>query len=158
MDALERDGRPVGIASDHGGLALKQVLVERLRQWGLPVEDLGTDTTASVDYPDFAAKVAEGVAAGRFSLGVLVCGTGLGMSIKANRTRGVRAAVCTSGYMARMARAHNDANVLCLGERLIGQAVAEDCLKVFLETPFDGGRHTRRVELLSALERDRRHG
>jgi ribose 5-phosphate isomerase B len=142
---LKAGGQVLAFASDHGGLRLKDHLVGLARSWGLAVEDLGTDSEASVDYPDFAALVAEGVADGRFACGVLVCGTGLGMSMKANRTRGVRAAVCTSGYMARMARAHNDSNLLCLGERVIGPGEAEDILRTFLETKFEQGRHTRRI-------------
>ncbi len=133
------------IGSDHGGLNLKDLLGERLRAWGQQVEDVGTDSTASVDYPDFAAKVAEAVAEGRAELGLLVCGTGIGMSIKANRTKGVRAALCTTTYMARMARAHNDANVLCLGERVLGPGQAEDILLAFAEGSFEGGRHARRI-------------
>jgi len=139
---------PLALASDHGGLALKAALVARLRAWGQAVVDLGTDGPAPVDYPDFAALVAGGVAAGRYRLGILVCGTGIGMSIMANRYAGVRAALCTSAYTARMARAHNDANVLCLGERVTGPGEAEDILRAFLDTPFEGGRHARRVEKL----------
>ncbi|HOX45327.1 MAG TPA: ribose 5-phosphate isomerase B [Myxococcota bacterium] len=139
---------PVAVASDHGGLGLKGLVVARLQAWGHQVEDLGTQGTASVDYPDFAARLAAGVVAGRYRLGVLVCGTGIGMSIMANRFRGVRAAVCGSAYTARMARAHNDANVLCLGERVTGPGEAEDILRAFLDTPFEGGRHARRVEKL----------
>lgn len=133
------------IGSDHGGLLLKAEVARVLTSLGHAIEDVGTDSTDSVDYPDFAALVAESVAAGKHDLGVLVCGTGLGMSIKANRTKGVRAAVCTNTYMARMARAHNDANVLCLGERVIGLGLAEDILRVFFSTAFEGGRHARRI-------------
>jgi len=139
---------PVAVACDHGGLGLKGLVVARLQAWGHRVEDLGTEGPASVDYPDFAARLAAGVVAGRYRLGVLVCGTGIGMSIMANRFRGVRAALCHSAYTAHMARAHNDANVLCLGERVTGPGEAEDILRVFLETPFEGGRHARRVEKL----------
>jgi ribose 5-phosphate isomerase B len=136
---------PVGLGADHGGFRLKDALGAWLHEGGWTVADQGTDGPGSVDYPDFAAAVAEGVAAGRFAFGLLVCGTGLGMSIKANRYSGVRAAVCTSAYMARMARAHNDANVLCLGERVIGGGQAEDILRAFVETDFEGGRHERRI-------------
>jgi ribose 5-phosphate isomerase B len=139
---------PVAIASDHGGFELKSHLLGLLRKWGFVTEDLGTDGPDSVDYPEFGAKVAEGVAAGRYCLGILVCGTGIGMSMTANRRRGVRAALCTSAYMARMARAHNDANVLCLGERVIGLGLAEDILKTFLDGEFEGGRHTRRIQAI----------
>ncbi len=145
MADLKTDGRPLGIATDHGGVRLRDHLLERMREWGLTVENLGTDSEESVDYPDFAAKVAQGVAEGLYATGVLVCGTGLGMSMMANRFRGVRAAVCTSGYMARMTRAHNDANILCLGERVLGFGEAEDILQTFLLTGFEGGRHQRRI-------------
>jgi ribose 5-phosphate isomerase B len=141
----------VAVASDHGGLALKRLVLARLATWALPVEDLGTDSGASVDYPDYAARLAEGLVAGRFRLGVLVCGTGIGMSIMANRFPGVRAALCHSGYTARMARAHNDANVLCLGERVLGPGEAEDVLRAFFETAFEGGRHAGRVAKLDGL-------
>lgn len=138
----------VGIASDHGGLNLRRQIATRLSNWGYAVLDLGPATADSCDYPDFATSVVEGVLAGRFSRGILICGTGLGMAMAANRRRGIRAAVCTSAYMARMSRAHNDANVLCLGERVIGIGEAEDILKTFLETPFEGGRHIARIAKL----------
>lgn len=113
---------------------------------GLRVLDLGTDSEASVDYPDFGAAVARAITDGKASRGVVVCGTGLGISIAANRFKGVRAAPCGDATTARLARQHNDANVLALGARLIGVEVARDCLKIFLETPFDGGeRHSRRI-------------
>lgn len=133
------------IGSDHGGLNIKNLLGERLQAWGQKVEDVGTDSTASVDYPDFAAKVAQAIAEGRAELGLLVCGTGIGMSIKANRFAGIRAALCTTTYMARMARAHNDANVICMGERVLGPGQAEDVLRAFAEGSFEGGRHARRI-------------
>jgi len=135
----------VGIACDHGGFELKKRLVELLDEWGYTCEDLGTNGPEAVDYPDYAAKIVEGVKEGRFDKGILICGTGIGMSMAANRHRGVRAALCTSSYTARMARAHNDANVLCLGGRVTGPGAAEDILKTFLEAGFDGGRHSGRV-------------
>jgi ribose 5-phosphate isomerase B len=139
------DKRTVVIASDHGGYDLKTHLVSLLQGWGYPVEDLGTTGLEAVDYPDYAAALVHRVVASSDRLGVLICGTGIGMSITANRFPGVRAAVCTSAYMARMARAHNDANVLCLGGRVLGFGEAEDVLKTFLENSFEGGRHARRV-------------
>ncbi len=138
----------VAIASDHAGVALKGVLVEELRTLGHEVLDLGTNATASVDYPDFGHALAEAVAAGRAERGVVVCGTGIGISIAANRHAGVRAAVCHDATSARLAREHNDANVLALGARLIGEEVAKECLRVFLATDFAGGRHTGRVAKL----------
>jgi ribose 5-phosphate isomerase B len=139
---------PAAVASDHGGFNLKTHVLDLLKQWGWKTEDLGTDGPASVDYPEFGARLARGVAEGKYSFGVLVCGTGIGMSMTANRFRGVRAALCTSAYMARMARGHNDANVLCLGGRVIGTGQAEDILKAFVDGEFEGGRHARRIQAI----------
>ena len=139
----------VAIASDHAGFDLKSGLVSTLREQGHTVLDLGTDNaTDSVDYPDFGRAVAEVVESGRASMGVLVCGTGIGISIAANRVPGCRAAVCHDVTTARLARRHNDANVIALGARVLGPAVAADCLEAFLETPFEGGRHQRRIDKL----------
>lgn len=136
----------VAIAADHAGVELKGLLRKEMEGMGLRVLDLGTDSEASVDYPDFGAAVARAITDGKASRGVVVCGTGLGISIAANRFKGVRAAPCGDATTARLARQHNDANVLALGARLIGVEVARDCLKIFLETPFDGGeRHSRRI-------------
>ncbi|HKU36743.1 MAG TPA: ribose 5-phosphate isomerase B [Polyangiales bacterium] len=135
----------IALGADHAGYALKEALKKSLQGWGIAFEDLGTFDETSTDYPDYAHKVANGVAAGQYSLGVLVCGTGLGMCISANKHKGVRASTCTDAYAARMTRLHNDANVLCLGSRIIGQGVAEDILKTFLDTSFEGGRHAARV-------------
>ncbi|MBN2498395.1 MAG: ribose 5-phosphate isomerase B [Deltaproteobacteria bacterium] len=142
------DARPIAVASDHGGFDLKSHVLAYLADQGLEAADLGTRSRESVDYPFFAAQVARGVQAGTYRLGILVCGTGLGMSMMANRYRGVRAAVCSSAYTARMAREHNDANVLCLGGRVIGTGQAEDILRAFLDQPFAGGRHARRIACL----------
>ena len=138
------------IGSDHGGLALKGFLVDVLKKRGIPVEDVGAHSLESCDYPRYAHEVAEKVLAGAPTgmLGILVCGTGLGMSMTANRTPGIRAAVCTDEYMARMARAHNNANILCLGERVVGPGLAQAILDAFLDTGFEGGRHQRRVEAI----------
>lgn len=138
--------------SDHAGLSLKQLLVAHLRAKGIEVEDLGTHEAASTDYPDWAAPVARAVAAGQADFGLLVCGTGQGMAMGANRVPGVRAAVVADTFSARATRAHNDANVLCLGQRIVGTGVAEDILDAFLATPYEGGRHAARVAKLSALE------
>jgi ribose 5-phosphate isomerase B len=142
------------IASDHAGLELKRHLVEVLRSDGHEVRDLGPDDAASVDYPDYAHRVASEVAAGRTATGILVCGTGLGMSMAANRHAGVRAAVCTDAYTAEMARRHNDANVLCVGGRVLGTGVAEQVARVFVATPFDGGRHQRRATKIERAEEE----
>ncbi len=139
--------------SDHAGLALRAEAVKVARGAGLEVEDLGPFTGDSVDYPDYARQVAEAVSAGRARFGLLVCGTGIGMSIAANKVRGIRAAHCTTEYEARMARAHNDANVLCIGERVVGLGLGAEIVKAFLATPFEGGRHQRRVDKMNALDR-----
>lgn len=133
------------IAADHAGVALKAKLIEQIRAHGYEAVDLGTDNEASVDYPDYAAEVAERVQRGE-GIGVLVCGSGVGMSITANRYKGVRAALCTDPFVAKATRQHNDANILCLGSRVVGDGLAEEILRVFLETPFEGGRHQRRVD------------
>src|SRR5512137_1350388 len=134
------------LGSDHAGLALRAEAVRVARAAGFEVEDLGPFSGESVDYPDFARRVAEAVAGGKARFGILVCGTGIGMSIAANKVRGIRAATCTSEYEARMTRAHNDANVLCLGERVVGLGLGAAIVEAFLETTFEGGRHARRVE------------
>lgn len=141
--------KTVAIGSDHAGVALKQILTNDLHEAGFEVLELGTCGSESVDYPDFGYAVAEAVGSGKADLGVIVCGSGIGISIAANRHPKVRAALCTNGQMARLARQHNDANVLALGERLIGVDAARDILKEFLSTPFDGGRHQRRIDKLS---------
>jgi ribose 5-phosphate isomerase B len=138
--------------SDHAGLLLRAEAVRVAKAAGLEVEDLGPFSGDSVDYPDYARAVAEAVAAGKARLGILVCGTGIGMSIAANKVRGVRAAHCTTEFEARMARAHNDANVLCLGERVIGIGLGGAVVKAFLEGSFEGGRHERRVQKVRDLE------
>jgi ribose 5-phosphate isomerase B len=141
----------IAIASDHAGFALKSMLRAELEGLGYKVLDLGTNSSESVDYPDFAAALARSIESGQAKRGVLVCGTGIGMSIAANRSRAVRAAVCHDVSSAGLARRHNDANVLALGARLIGEEVAKDCLRTFLTTAFDGGeRHGRRISKLSA--------
>ena len=135
----------IAIASDHAGLALKGEVADGLRKLGHSLEDFGTHDNASVDYPDFASQVGLAVREKQVDLGVLVCGTGIGMSIVANKYRGVRAAVCTSEFEARMARAHNDANVLCMGERVVGPGLGRAIAEAFVSTAFEGGRHERRV-------------
>ncbi len=137
--------KPIAIASDHAGYDLKTTLARELAEMGYDVLDLGTDGTQSVDYPDFAAALAKVVRAGEAERGVLICGTGIGMAMAANRHPGVRAAVCWDETSARLTREHNDANVLALGARLLGTEVAKDCLRTFLTTDFAGGRHVGRV-------------
>jgi ribose 5-phosphate isomerase B len=139
----------IAIAADHGGYDLKSVLAPELRALGFDVLDLGTFGSDSVDYPNFAASLAQAIADGRAGRGVLICGTGIGMSIAANRHRHLRCALVHDVTTARLARQHNDANVLALGGRTMGIEVAKDCLKVFFTTAFDGGRHARRIALMS---------
>jgi ribose 5-phosphate isomerase B len=145
----------VAIAADHAGVSLKADLVEELRRLGHEPLDLGPSTTASVDYPDYATKVTAAVTGGQATLGVLVCGTGMGMSIAANKAHGIRAALCHTEFEARMTRAHNDANVLCLGQRVTGVGVAIEILRTFLAGQFEGGRHGQRLDKVRALEAKR---
>ncbi len=143
----------VAIGNDHAGLDLKLALLEHLASLGVEVEDFGTDERTSCDYPDYAVRVARAVAEGRHELGVLICGTGIGMSMVANKVRGVRAALCCLEYHARMARAHNAANVLCLGGRVTGVDVAKEIVTAFINTPVsDDDRHVRRRDKIRALE------
>ncbi len=147
--SVTKASKSIAIAADHAGFALKAKLVDELRDSGYEVRDLGThDATTSVDYPDFGAAVAQAIASGEVERGVVVCGTGIGISIAANRHAGVRAALCHDETSARLCREHNDANVLALGARLIGDVVAKDCLHAFLSTDFAGDRHVRRVAKL----------
>jgi ribose 5-phosphate isomerase B len=139
----------VAIAADHAGYKLKDLLREDIEQMGFEVLDLGTNGPESVDYPDFGDAVGRAVAEGRAKWGLVVCGTGIGISIAANRHPEVRAAVCHDGLTARLSRQHNDANVLALGARIIGEEVAKDCVRVFFSTDHEGGRHARRVAKLS---------
>ncbi len=135
----------IAVASDHAGFPLKNDLADFLREKGFEVLDLGTDGAASVDYPDFAFEMARALKDGKAARGVLVCGTGLGISIAANRYPWVRAALCHDVTTARLCREHNDANVIALGGRLLGVELARDCLETFLATEFGGDRHARRV-------------
>lgn len=135
----------IALASDHAGYALKTQLAAELRAAGHDVRDIGPDNATAVDYPDYGIKLATAVAAGEAALGIAICGSGIGISIAANRNPAVRAALCTSGLMARLARLHNDANILALGSRIIGIDVARDCVAEFLNTDFAGGRHAGRV-------------
>jgi ribose 5-phosphate isomerase B len=139
----------IAIAADHAGVELKAILKKEAESLGHKVVDLGTNGPDSVDYPDFADAVAEALQSGRAERGILVCGSGIGISMAANRHPAVRAALVHDALGARLARLHNDANVICFGGRMIGVEVARDCLAVFLNTDFEGGRHARRVDKLS---------
>jgi ribose 5-phosphate isomerase B len=143
----------IALGADHAGFALKEALKAWLIDHGYQVLDYGTHSPESVDYPDYAAKVAEAVADRKVERGVLVCGTGIGMAIAANKVSGVRAALCSDLFTARMSREHNDANVLTLGGRLMGQEMAVDILNMWLATEFSAGRHQRRIEKISDVER-----
>jgi ribose 5-phosphate isomerase B len=138
------------LASDHAGVTLRRLLGEHARGRGWEVEDLGPEGEGSVDYPDFAHRTARAVASGEADRGVLICGTGIGMSMAANRHAGVRAALCHDAFTAEAARRHNDANLLCLGARVTGPGVALQILDLFLTSPFDGGRHARRVDKIDS--------
>lgn len=139
----------IAIGSDHGGFELKQLVMDALHTMGHEVVNEGCLSTESVDYPDFAAKVCDLVRSGHCDRGILICGTGIGMSIAANRYRDIRAALCHEPYSAGMSRKHNNANVLCLGGRVVGPELALDIVKVWVKTEFAGGRHQRRLDKLS---------
>lgn len=147
----------IAIGSDHAGFQLKQAVAAHLEERGFEVQDVGTHEQRACDYPDIARTLGEQVARGEVEHGVLVCGTGTGMAIAANKIAGVRAAMCSSELQARLARSHNDANVLCLGQRLQGVALALAIVDAFVDESFAGERHGRRVEMISELERAR-HG
>lgn len=141
------------IGSDHGGIHLKEVLKQHLTERGIEVHDAGTYTEESCDYPDIALQVCRAVTAGDGDRGVLVCGTGIGMSMAANKVKGIRAALCGDVFSAIMSREHNDANVICLGERVLGPGLAVCILDAWLDTEFAGGRHARRVNKIMAIEK-----
>ena len=140
----------VAIASDHAALEMKAVLVDWLQEEGHEVSDLGPMTNDSVDYPDYGYKLAAEVASGRVERGVALCGSGIGISMAVNRNPACRCALVSEGLSAKLAREHNDANVIAMGARLVGIEIAKDCLDIFLKTPFGGDRHQRRVDKLSA--------
>ena len=142
----------IAMGSDHGGFALKQHLKTYLENKGRLVEDCGTDSTQSCDYPDFGRLAAEAVASGRCERGIVICTTGIGISISANKVRGIRCALCSEPLSAEMTRRHNDANMLALGGGMIGPNMAERIVDVFLSTAFEGGRHQRRVDKVMSIE------
>ena len=143
---------PVIIGCDHAAFPLKETIKAFLAGTGLEVEDVGTHSEASVDYPDYGAKVAGGVSSGKFTRGILLCGSGIGMSMVANRFPGVRAALCNDLFSAFMCRKHNDANILVLGGRVLGETLAIEIVKAWLETDFEGGRHQSRLDMFDKLE------
>ena len=144
----------VALASDHAGFKLKEAVKAFLTSHGHEPIDFGTNSEESVDYPDYGFPAAESVAQGECDVGILVCGSGIGMSMLANRVSGVRAALCTSVKMAEYSRAHNDANILVLGERITEYKLASDIITVWLSTPFEGGRHQRRIDKMTSREKE----
>jgi ribose 5-phosphate isomerase B len=140
------------VGTDHAGIDLKNFTVELLKAKGHDVVDIGPFSKDRVDYPDYAVKVAQSVLDDAASQGVLICGSGIGMSMAANRFKGIRAALCHDAYTAQVARQHNDANILCFGERIVGQGVAESIIDAWLASNFEGGRHCGRVEKIEAIE------
>ena len=145
----------IAVGSDHAGFTMKQILAEHLRELGHEIVDCGTHSEDRVDYPDFGAAVGRAVAGGEAEAGLCVCGSGIGIAMAANKIAGIRAATAHDVTSARLARAHNDANVLCFGQRLVGPDVARDALDAWLTTTFEGGRHVGRVEKLDALGGER---
>ena len=142
----------IALANDHSGIALKEEIKKLLDKRGLAYKDFGTNTEASVDYPIYGESVAKAVVSGECERGIIICGTGIGISIAANKVRGARAALCTDCFMAEMTRRHNDANILALGARVLGHGLALKIVETFLDTEFEGGRHARRVDIISAIE------
>lgn len=142
------DNIKIAIGSDHGGFDYKASIIKALQVKGYDVVDMGTYSPESCDYPIIAKKVARAVAKGDFEKGILVCGTGIGMSMAANKVKGIRAAVCGDTFSARATRAHNNANILCLGQRVVGEGLALDIVDIWLTTKFEGGRHERRVNMI----------
>lgn len=144
--------KKIVIGSDHAGILLKPTVIKHLESKGYSVEDVGTYTTDSCDYPDYARKVCQKIISGEYEIGILICGTGIGMSMAANKHNGIRAACCSDTFSARMTRMHNNANVLCFGERVVGPGLALELVDAFINTEFQGGRHEKRVAKLSDIE------
>lgn len=142
----------IALGSDHGGYKLKNEIISFLKDNGYEIKDFGTYSTESCDYPEYAQKVAEAVAAKEFDFGILVCGTGIGISISANKVPGIRAALCSDTFSAHATREHNDANILALGERVVGPGLAIDIVKTFLTSEFEGERHQKRLDKISLIE------
>ena len=142
----------LAIGCDHGGLAMKNAIIAYLSKSGVDFTDFGTHTSDSVNYAPIAARVARSVASGECDRGILICGTGIGMSLAANKVKGIRAAVCSEHYSCRYTRLHNDANILCIGGRVIGEGTAIELVDIFLNTQFEGGRHTERIGEIAKIE------
>lgn len=144
----------IAVACDHGGLRLKNVLIDEMKKQGYEVVDYGTYTEDSCDYPDYASKAAKAVASGECEKGVIVCGTGIGVSITCNKVDGIRCALCHDVFSAKATRAHNDTNMIAMGQRVIGEGLAVEILNAWLHTDFEGGRHVKRIEKMMALEKE----
>lgn len=142
----------IALGSDHGGFTLKEEIKKYLNEKGMEYKDFGTHTTDSCDYPDIALPAARAVASGEYDRGILICGTGIGIGIAANKVHGIRAALCHDTFSARASREHNNANILTMGERVIGRGLAMDIVDIWLKTEFTGGRHQRRVEKIHEIE------
>jgi ribose 5-phosphate isomerase B len=143
----------VAIGSDHAGFELKEMISNIVKEMGNEVIDMGTGSSCSVDYPDYAEAVADAVSKGKVERGILICGTGIGMSIVANKFKNVRAALCNDLFTAKMSRLHNDANILCLGGKIIGKDLAKEIVHIWFSTHFEGGRHEKRLEKINLIER-----
>ena len=143
----------LAIGCDHGGYELKNAIISHLVDRGIAYKDFGCFDGAAVDYPEIALKVTDSITSGECKLGILVCGTGIGMSLAANKVNGIRAAACSEQFSAKYTRLHNDSNVLCLGGRVIGPGVANEMVDLFIDTDFEGGRHQRRVDMVMAIEK-----
>lgn len=142
----------VAIASDHGGIHIREEIKNLLDELQIPYEDFGCECTTSVDYPDYALPLAERVAKGEFDRGILICGTGIGMSIAANKVKGIRCALCHDVYSAKLTRQHNNSNILAMGERVIGPGLAREIAQAWLTSDFEGGRHENRISKITAYE------
>lgn len=144
----------IAIGNDHAAVDLKNHIVKYLQDKGYEMVNFGTDTNDSCDYPVYGEKVARAVASGECELGILICGTGIGISLAANKVKGIRAAVCSESYSARLTRQHNNANIIAFGARVVGEAVAEEIVDEFLNAKYEGGRHQRRVDMISEIEKN----
>ncbi len=144
----------IAIGNDHAAVAMKNHIVKYLEDKGYEMVNFGTDTNDSCDYPVYGEKVARAVASGECELGILICGTGIGISLAANKVKGIRAAVCSESYSARLTRQHNNANIIAFGARVVGEAVAEEIVDEFLNAKYEGGRHQRRVDMISEIEKN----
>lgn len=146
------NNKKITVGCDHAGVELKKIVVAHLEERGFEVLDVGTHTTDSCDYPQIAHALCQNIQNGITELGILICGTGIGMSMAANKHRGIRAAACSDTFSARLTRVHNDANVLCFGERVVGMGLALDLVDAFVDAEFEGGKHQRRVDMITQIE------